>query len=213
MKYLSKAVIDCKTAARYRLFDVYAWHKAAWKAFPGEPDKTRDFLFRVDTVERGFRLFILALQEPMRPEWCPEDCWAVRELKNDFLDHNFYRFDIKANPTKKIPKTDDKGKRTKNGMRKALTILEDQINWFNRKAQESGFSVLDDPPLFIEPAQNYRFIKNQIKSDPGLHVGIRFQGVLEVIDREAFKKAFMMGIGSAKGFGFGMMVIQPLKLQ
>jgi CRISPR system Cascade subunit CasE len=170
-------------------------------------------LFRVDTVTSGFRLLILASQEPIRPEWCPDNMWAVTRLKPGFLDHRFYRFDIRANPTKKIPKDDENGGRTKNGMRKTLTKLDDQIAWFNRKAKASGFSVLNDPPLFVEPAQDYRFIKKQIKGGPGLHVGVRFQGVLEVTDREEFKKAFVQGIGSAKGFGFGMLVIQPLNLQ
>jgi CRISPR system Cascade subunit CasE len=77
----------------------------------------------------------------------------------------------------------------------------------------SGFSVLDVPPLYVEPAQNHRFIKRHLKEVPGFHVGVRFQGVLEVTNREEFKKAFTQGIGSAKGFGFGMLVIQPLKLK
>ena len=44
----------------------------------------------------------------------------------------------------------------------------------------------------------------------GTHAGVRFRGRLQVTDRERFIHAFHHGIGSAKAFGYGMLLLQPL---
>ena len=45
---------------------------------------------------------------------------------------------------------------------------------------------------------------------PGVVQGVEFCGVLEVTDRERFLQTFRGGVGSAKAFGFGMLVLAPL---
>ena len=42
------------------------------------------------------------------------------------------------------------------------------------------------------------------------HVAVEFAGVLRVVDRERFAAAFYSGIGSAKGFGYGLLMLQPI---
>ncbi|NLG15041.1 MAG: type I-E CRISPR-associated protein Cas6/Cse3/CasE, partial [Lentisphaerae bacterium] len=37
-------------------------------------------------------------------------------------------------------------------------------------------------------------------------------GILEVVERDSFTKGFSQGIGSAKGFGFGLLMLQPIQL-
>ena len=44
----------------------------------------------------------------------------------------------------------------------------------------------------------------------GLHSAFEFQGVLVVTDAAAFRTILQCGIGSAKAFGFGLLVIAPL---
>jgi CRISPR system Cascade subunit CasE len=44
----------------------------------------------------------------------------------------------------------------------------------------------------------------------GKHIGVDFQGVLRVTDRAAFHYAFETGIGPAKAFGFGLLMLQPV---
>ena len=43
------------------------------------------------------------------------------------------------------------------------------------------------------------------------HVGVRFDGVLEVTDVAAFTETLAGGIGSAKAFGFGYLTVAPLR--
>ena len=44
----------------------------------------------------------------------------------------------------------------------------------------------------------------------GRFVAVRFEGVLEVTDPTAFCKTVENGIGSGKGFGFGLLSVAPL---
>ncbi|RMF67773.1 MAG: type I-E CRISPR-associated protein Cas6/Cse3/CasE [Calditrichaeota bacterium] len=44
----------------------------------------------------------------------------------------------------------------------------------------------------------------------GTHVAVDFRGHLRVTDREAFRNAFTKGIGPAKAFGFGLLMLQPV---
>jgi len=210
MIYLTKIELDAETVARKRFFDVYHWHKAVWELFPGRPDAERDFLFRLDQKQVGYRLLVLSQDEPRNPEWCDSKNFAVKNIPSSFLAQKHYLFDLRANPTRKIKKVKEDGSFTDNGKRIVLTKLDDQIAWIKRKAKSSGFSVVEDPKLVIEPAQNYGFIKD--KKSPGLHVGVRFKGTLEVTDHALFAESFRKGIGSAKGFGFGMLLLQPIQL-
>ncbi len=45
---------------------------------------------------------------------------------------------------------------------------------------------------------------------PGLHSAVEFEGVLTVTDPAKFHETFTRGIGSAKAFGFGLLVIAPV---
>lgn len=83
---------------------------------------------------------------------------------------------------------------------------ESQIEWIYRKGEKHGFTLDENIPLRIEKPVNHSFNR---KGKRGLHIGVRFQGLLHVTDNTAFKKAFCEGIGTAKGFGFGLLMIKP----
>ena len=209
MSWLAKMVIEAELATqrRLQLADGYAWHQVSWQAFPGMDDLARPFLSRLDSGPNGFTLLLLSKECcPVRPEWCPEECWAVKSIAPEFLQHRYYRFDLRANPTRKEAKLDANGERTKNGRRKAITRLDEQTEWLQRKATESGFVVVEAPEVGF--CQDQVFRKH---SAHGVHTGVRFRGVLEVTDQSRFEEAFYKGIGSAKGFGFGMSLLQPLQ--
>lgn len=211
MSWLAKIAIDFQSAYRLRLSDNYAWHDAAWKAFPGRPREQRRYLSRLDYKEREeiFELLLLSHIQPVCPEWCPQDGWQLTQVKPNFLNHRNYRFDLRANPTKKIAKFDIAGNKTKNGKREALLKPDDQCAWLERKAEGGGFRVLDSPALEIDPASLNPFQISK-RNKEGVHFGVRFRGALEVTDREYFEHSFYCGIGSAKAFGFGMLLIKPV---
>jgi len=59
MTFLSRLLLGKSQAAQLRIRDAYAWHRALWEAFPGEPASRRDFLFRIDDIGRDFRVYVL----------------------------------------------------------------------------------------------------------------------------------------------------------
>ena len=48
------------------------------------------------------------------------------------------------------------------------------------------------------------------RKSAGLHSAVEFQGVLVVTDPAKFHETFTRGIGPAKAFGFGLLVIAPI---
>ena len=104
-----------------------------------------------------------------------------------------------------------------------MSKREDLIVWLQRKAAESGFAVeLEAEDEFgrkIEllrtiPRGRCYFSKDRDDSEeetlPGVHHGVDFEGVLRMTDPKGFADAFHKGIGSAKGFGFGLLVLIPI---
>ena len=203
MSYLTQAFLDYELAARMRLRDVYDWHQLAWQAFPGKDGQPRDFLTRLDRQEREcrFRLLIVAPQSPVRPGAWPggAETWQTREVGESFLSHGRYRFQLRANPT-----------RRENASRKRLPLRtpEEQAAWLTRKAGQGGF-VLEETALQIHPSGREWF-RVEKRGHSGVHHAVDFEGVLNVTEPALFRETFARGIGSAKGFGFGLLALVPL---
>lgn len=194
MRYLSQVVVPIAAALKAGLADGYAWHQAIWKAFPDRPDDARDFLFRVDRKDGGFRVLLLSEEKP-RPETC--FAWQTKEVSSSFLAHSAYHFQVRANPT--MRRSADK---------RRLAIYDESRlrEWLTRKAEASGFTV-DPETLTVGAPLDETFSKD---GKFGKHVAVDFEGVLQVTDRDRFIQTFNTGIGSAKGFGYGLLMLQPL---
>jgi CRISPR system Cascade subunit CasE len=72
-----------------------------------------------------------------------------------------------------------------------------QVEWLQRKAEMSGFRILQ------VQVRNDGKLKDERNSLELLTV--QFDGLLQVIDSDRLAKAVTNGIGSAKGFGFGLL--------
>lgn len=209
MTWLTRIRIDYSHCARLGLKDNYAWHQALWEIFPGLDGEQRPFLFRVNAGDYGSEVLLLSSVEPTRPQWCPDDSWATKAINPEFFRHRYYRFDLKANATRKVTKLGPNGGPVKNGRRTVLSSERDLRDWIERKAKQGGFRILDKPTLVIDPRTDYRFRK---ENTSGLHVGVCFRGGLEVTESTQFVETFHLGIGSAKAFGFGLLLLQPIRL-
>ena len=204
MTYLTRAVIDPETARGSDLctWDSYNWHRAIWKAFPDR--ERRDFLTRLDLHRGSLRLLIVSPTEPVRPSWCPAACWKSKPIPESYFACRRYVFQLCANPTKKIASKPD-GTVTKNGRRVPLGKREELLAWIKRKGEQGGFTV-DEATLRTFSRGREYFEKG---GQQGLHSAVEFQGLLTVTDPTGFHEAFTRGIGPAKAFGFGLLVIAP----
>ena len=229
MSWLARLEIDAEVLHAEGISnDIYAWHKLLWKCYPNTPDAKRDFLTRIDQLEGAFRFWILAKRKPVRPPWCPPEGFAINEVAPSFLAHRYYAFDLRANPVKTIGQSGSNretlvrpnGKR-KNGKRVPLVKPDELRAWLIRKGKvrcrdketgldvPGGFRIVEEKYLEIGPMVESHFRK---KGQSAYHGGVQFRGILEVTDQINFSDTYHCGIGSAKGFGFGLLLLAPVNL-
>ena len=77
------------------------------------------------------------------------------------------------------------------------------------QAVSGGFRLVEEKPLEVTPMVESHFCKN---GQSAYHGGVQFRGILEVTSREDFIRTYREGIGSAKGFGFGLLLLAPINL-
>jgi CRISPR system Cascade subunit CasE len=218
--HLTQILLPYENAVRcLRIRDTYDWHQRVWQAFGGRDGQPRDFLIRVDRKEKAYRVLILSRSVPARPDWCPSDCFGTKEIPNKFFEHPRYRFSLLANPTWK-PVKDENGNYiadAKKRKRRAITKREDLIAWLQRKAEKGGFKlILKKENEFGKEVEALRTIPrgreffHKDGRSHGTHTAVEFQGELTVTDPAQFRATVAAGIGSAKAFGFGLLVLAPL---
>jgi CRISPR system Cascade subunit CasE len=206
--HLTQILVSYEDAVRLlRIRDTYDWHQRVWQAFGARDGQPRDFLIRVDRKEEAYRIVILSRSVPTKPDWCPTDCFGTKVIPDDFFAHPRYRFTLFANPTKKLRVDNPDGTRKKNGRRVPVTSREDLVAWLQRKAAAGGFTINPDALRTIPRGREYFHADGPAH---GTHTAVEFQGELAVTDPARLRATLATGIGSAKAFGFGLLVLAPL---
>lgn len=232
MSWLAKLEIDKETARKEKLIDSYAWHCKLWECFSGKPDALRTelgMLTRIDELEHSFRVWILAVEKPRKPDWCEAASFSLKEISPTFLSHRHYVFDVRANPIKSLVQKGPDGEsllkpngKRKPGKRVPIVNQDELRSWIIRKgvtrcrAQDGsdvpgGFRIVEDLPLEISPMTQSHFRKKK-ENQAAYHGGVQFRGTLEVTNSAAFVETYHSGIGSAKSFGFGLLLLAPTNL-
>ncbi len=206
--HLTQILVPYDDAIRLlRIRDVYDWHQRVWQAFAGRDGLPRDFLIRLDRKEDAYRVLIVSRSVPIRPSWCPIDCFGTKEIPDSFFGHGRFHFSLVANPTRKVRVDRPDGTRAKNGRRLPLTDRGEWLAWMQRKAEAGGFSVVEETLRAIPRGREF-FHKDG--RTHGSHAAVEFQGQLRVTDPIRFRATVATGIGSAKAFGFGLLVLAPI---
>ncbi len=191
--FLSQTDLPWAAALRQGLNDPYKLHQWIWEALPDDPDAERDFLFRADVKNQRLRILLLSERVPESGDRCE---WQTTEVSETFLGHGAYRFQLRANPT---------FRRASDHRRLALFDETKIREWFVRKLADAGSEVQD---LDVTAPHKLQFQKDR---DLGTVSSVDASGILLVRDEAAFRKAFDAGIGPAKGFGFGLLMLQPVQ--
>ena len=201
MLHLTRIRVSLLEAARLRLTDAYAWHRAIWQAFPAPAGSPRDFLMRVDRRGGIFEVLVLS---PRRPEIQTWGTWEIRNIPDRFFQFDRYVFSLRANPTQMRVVRGSDGSRRKNGRRTGIFQPNALRHWITEKLLAAGCRV---ESLSFDPPVREHFYR---KGRRGTHLRVDFRGILRVEDRERFSDAVRRGIGRARGFGFGMLLLRPL---
>lgn len=229
MSWLACLKIDTKTIYTEGISnDIYTWHKKLWECYPDAPKAKRDFLTRIDPLVGSIRFWVLAKRQPVCPAWCPPDCFDVKEIASSFLMHRYYYFDLRANPVKSIVQRGPNGEtllkknsKRRPGKRVPIVKADELRSWISDKGivrcldeqtglpVPGGFKIVEEKPLEISQMTENHFRK---KNHTAYHGGVQFRGTLEVTNQEDFIKTYYHGIGSAKAFGFGLLLLAPTKI-
>ena len=199
--YLSKIHIPWHHAQ-----NSYQLHQALWRLFPDGEHAERDFLFRVEQLQKGTGAQVL-MQSAIQPQSSEQSpvLLALREYSLNMQNGQRLRFKLRANPIKTI-KDSSKGTVEKKGkiftktVRVPLLHEEQQQAWLERKlqlfAQLEMLIVQPEPVLYFRKPKEGRSGKIQTAM---------FDGVLTVTDADAFIDQVKQGIGPAKAFGCGLL--------
>jgi len=193
--YLSQIVLKDNHFTRKWVSNRYAVHKMLRSVIEG----TSRVLFRIDRQEIGT---VILVQSIAKPQWRKigdaQKYLAgeplTKEYNPSFNQGGIYYFRLEANPTHRVCDENDGIKR-----RQGILGRENQIQWLAKKLTEIGAEMIDCSAQQNGICVSY---KNENKIS---HLSVVFTGTLLVNDPERFRQGVERGIGTARGFGFGLL--------
>lgn len=201
--FLSKVLIE-KAVSR----NPYDWHRALWRLFPDHERESRDssdqdrqgFLFCVDRLqaEQGAIVLLQSNHKPLQEA----DGVALLAPSKEFIPQlatgTLLHFQLTANPVKTIRDAHNPE------LKKRVPLIDEkqQTEWLKRQlaigASLSQVVITPNPPLF--------FSKKGAQS--GKILTATFEGILQVNDVLGFQRIHRNGIGHAKAFGCGLLLVK-----
>lgn len=209
--YLSRLTLNPRDRnARRDLSSPYELHSTLARLFAAVPRQAERVLFR---LERGENRVLI--QSRTRPDFSalPRSYCLHVECRDDYgeklravIPGQELAFRLLANPTRRetLGEGDDKRKR-----RRPLLDWHAQETWLRRKlADEAGSELLTGRSAVMDTQRNRKHSEPPAQSEQ-THVPVLFEGVLCVNDPAKLIEAVQNGIGSAKGYGFGLLSLAP----
>lgn len=210
--YLSRLILNPGSRRVQReVAEPYQMHRSVMRAFPPSLGGTGErVLFRVDAGPRSETLTLL-VQSWALPDWSwlderaargylqpvPGPNPAVKAFELQLSAGQVLSFRLRANPTARRKQEDGEHKRV------GLYREEEQVAWLRRKGEASGFRVLSVATgggEVVAGAAGSGDDRHDLKL-----LAVQFDGTLQVTDPERLRQAVAHGVGSGKGFGFGLL--------
>lgn len=203
------------------LGNTYPVHSLLWSLFADDPERKRDFLYHCENT-KGLPTFYSVSERIPEDE---EEMWQIESKLYNPILHVDQRlsFSLCANPIR--TKRDDNGKQhrhdvvmnAKNQLKQegvprgewpleAEIIQEQGFEWLARKGEQYGFAV-GEHEIRADGYHQERFYKAKGKHKINIST-IDFTGLLTVTDPDLFRNALYRGIGPAKSFGCGLMMVR-----
>ncbi len=198
------------------LGDAYSEHQLLWTLF----DKTQDerpFLFR---HEAGGSLPCFYMVSELRPDEAnPALAVECKEYHPQLKRDDVLQFMLRANPVVSRRDSDGKQKRhdvvmdlkrqssdADNQASKQTLIREAGLNWLQERSGDGGFEVHPEQTR-VDGYQQLRFAKR--KNGKAIQLStLDFSGLLSVVDPDRLTERLFQGLGPAKAFGCGLLMIR-----
>lgn len=197
--YLSKVFVQPK-----KLNNAYSWHQALWTLFPDvDRGVSSPFLYHIESLNLTAGAHIL-MQSSLKPRIQSSNVHvvAMKEFSPSFSSGQSLAFKLIANPTKKIVDIEKKhNKRNQGKSRVPLIKDEERKIWLSRKlintACMNELSITSQQPVYFQKG-----------SRAGKIVPVLFEGTFKIHDNESMHELLSKGIGPAKAFGCGLMLVR-----
>jgi len=204
-------------ALLHRLGDAYREHQMLWQLFEPDPNAKRDFLYRRDVYHGVPRYFILSKRPPVNSL----GLWHIdppKPFRPMLQSGQRLAFMLRVNP---VVSRDGKrhdvvtDRKLQMGWKNlpiherpplSSLIQESGIDWLQQRAERYGFS-------FVEEAvrvDGYHLHRTRRNSRLIRFSSMDFSGLLTVNNPDLFINAIKNGIGPAKAFGCGLMLIRKI---
>jgi CRISPR system Cascade subunit CasE len=200
--------------------DGYRAHRVIWNLFADSPDRRRDFLYRHECVNGWPTFYAVSHREPIDNA----GLWEItpKAYHPRLIAGQRLAFMLRVNPVRS--KRDENGQQhrhdvimeaktelKKSGEKVSKPDLIQTVGerWLLERCSSLGFAVL--PGGFRADGYEQRRLFKGNGGHPITFSTLDFNGVLAVADPDTFiEKCLYGGVGPAKGFGCGLMLVKRL---
>jgi CRISPR system Cascade subunit CasE len=225
MSYLSrirlKPGLDLAQLARALPSDAYAEHKLLWQLF-SESSDTRDFLFRREQQGHWPFFYVLSRHEPVDTK----NLWDIesRPFQPRLASGERLAFALRANPVRVRKISDDPAVKTRRRddvvadlkqhrypdrqQRPPLAAIahEAGAEWLAERAERCGFKI---ESVYADGYRQHRLYKPGANRPISMST-LEFNGVLRIVNVERFLETLHRGLGPAKAFGCGLLLVRRI---
>jgi CRISPR system Cascade subunit CasE len=214
--YMSRLQASGENAFRVIGRSAYDMHRAVWRLFGDREDRKRDFLYR--RMEDGPGLLFYAVSA--RPPADPDGLWRTetREYAPRLAAGQRLSFSLRVNPVRT-------GRNERGGHARFDVVMDAKhrlkmegktpppaaelvrsagLDWLAGRADRLGVRFEPDDVL-VAGYRVHDFLKKGQKVSIAT---LDFDGACTVADPAALERALFEGIGPAKGFGCGLMLVR-----
>jgi CRISPR system Cascade subunit CasE len=193
----------------------YRIHQALWKLFDSDPDADRDFIYRQEGQADELAFLVLSQRKP----GTDDGLWRIqtKPYAPRLQTGQRLAFSIRINPV--VKRRDDAGRQHRHDLVMNLKKNEPDSaetqaervqlaaqRWLGARQSRYGFELAEGS-VIGEAYRQWRF-----RGKGGNRISfssIDCSGCLTVTDTARFESALMKGVGPAKAFGCGLLLIRP----
>lgn len=209
---LERHAVTPETLGQLACGEPYRDHQRLWKLFDAEH---RQFLFRYQSVDGLPRYFVVS----SRPPRDDARFWQVetKDYRPQLVSGQTLGFNLLANPV--VTHKDEQGRRHRHdvvmnrkhtfdpGQRPVMNDLvrDAGLLWLDAQARRRGFRF-DPDQVLVHGYRQHRL--HRTGRQPIQFSTLEFEGSLTVTEPAAFTDALTNGIGPAKAFGCGLLLVR-----
>lgn len=211
--YLTRLTLNPRSReARRDAASAYELHcTLRTRLFADTPQEAGRALFRVERdPDTGLSTVLMQSHIAPKVTALPSGYWLhPPEVRSDYAEKlqalstgQYLRFRLLANPSVKRKNSDSKPARY------GLYEETEQRDWLERKLADGGAKLID---FNANKLAMQSFRKHNGDEKQQTHFAMQFDGILQVSDPDKLRATIAIGIGSAKGYGFGLLSLAPVR--